>query len=213
MENHETNFNEFIGWFIALIFPFAALGLMEVTKMPIISAAIYYLVCGIYIRYKLDGKLPYLKPQFSKVKLESFLFLIGALICAYLYLVGVKPVEVITGEMIINLFVFAIINGTFEHLVWVNIYDLAGQRKKYLGVIASTIYVGLIHAMFWSKFIPAPEAENNFVFILSQLLILWIPLRIYAKTKDLTIWSIQHILYNILAVVVGGFGISLYLFH
>ena len=213
MENNEVDFNEFVGWFIALMFPFAAFGLMEVTKMPIISAAIYYLVFGIYLRYKMDGRLPYFKPQLSKVKLESFIFLLVAILCAYLYITQVKPVDIKTSEMVINLFVFAMINGTFEHLVWVNIYDLAGQRKKYLGVIASTIYVGLIHAMFWSKFIPAPNGGNAFLFILSQVLVLWVPLRIYAKTKDLTIWSIQHILYNVLAVVIGGFGISMYLFH
>jgi len=76
MENTKANFNEFIGWFIALLFPFAAFGLMEVTKIPIISAAIYYLVFGIYIRYKLDGRLPYLKSQLKKIKLESFAFFI-----------------------------------------------------------------------------------------------------------------------------------------
>lgn len=120
---------------------------------------------GIYIRYKPDGRLPYLKPQFKKVKVESLAFLLGAILCSYLYLNGVKSVKISTSEMFINLFVFALINGTFEHLVWVNIYDLAGQRKKYLGLIASSIYVGLIHAMFWSKFITVPKGGNAFIFM------------------------------------------------
>jgi len=130
----------------------------------------------------------------------------------HIYIKEVNPVHINTSDMIINLFAFALINGTFEHLVWVNIYDLAGKRKKYLGVIATTVYVGLIHILYWSKFIPAPDVGNTPIFMVNQFLLLFIPLRIYAKTKDLTLWSIQHVIYNILAVAIGGFGISMFLF-
>lgn len=206
------NFTEFIGWSIALLFPFAALGLMEITKMPILSSIIYYSVLGIYLRIKIDGKLPYFKPQLKKVMLETILFILSAILCNYLYLSGGSSLQPITWELIINLFVFALINGTFEHLVWVNIYELAGKRNKYLGVLASTIYVGLIHSIFWLKFLPPTKTSSIVLFVLCQFLIFFIPLRIYEKTKDLTLWSIQHILYNSLAVLFGGFSIMMYMF-
>lgn len=211
MENKTINFNEFIGWFIALLFPFAARGLMDITRIPLISAIIYYSVFGIYIRIKMDGRLPYFKPQLNKIKWEILIFALVAVSCSILYVTGVSAVKVSTWSMVMNLVVFALINGTFEHLVWVNIYELTASRNKYLGVAASTIYVGLIHAIYWSQFIPSPKGGNVILFMVFQLLILWIPLRIYIKTKDLTIWSIQHILYNTLAVIIGGFGIGLYI--
>lgn len=211
IENKNVDFNEFIGWFTALLFPFAARGLLDITRIPIISSSIYYLVFGIFIRIKLDGHLPYFKPQFIKVKWETAGFFLSAVLSSFLYLNGVNPISLPATSMAANLIVFALINGSFEHLVWANIYELAGSRHKYMGVAAATIYVSLIHALFWGRFIPSPHGGSSIFFILSQLLVLWIPLRIYVKTKDLTIWSIQHILYNMLAVVIGGFGIGLYL--
>lgn len=202
---------QFTGWFIAIGFPFMAYALMEMTGIPLLSALLYYLVFGILIRLMLFGRLPYFRIQLVKVKWEALLFLVSAILCSVLYARGFTTVPAVSSGLIINLFVFALINGSFEHLVWVNIYELAGYRKKYLGVIASILYVGAIHAMFWSRFIPASGSSNPLVFIIPQILILWIPLRIYAKTGDLTLWSIQHILYNILAVLIGGFSIGMYL--
>lgn len=207
----QLNLNEFVGWFIALMFPFAAYGLMEITRIPILSALIYYGVCGIYIRMKLDGKLPYFRPQMHKVKIEIGLFAMGGILCGALYLSGSYDMLPLSWELILNLFAFALLNGSFEHLVWVNIYDLAGVRKKYLGVIASTIYVGLIHVFYWTKFLPTEGIKYLVLFVVAQMLIFYIPLRIYEKTKDLTIWSIQHILYNCLSVLFGGFSIIMYL--
>lgn len=132
LESNETissklGLEEFVGWCIALLFPFAALGLMEVTKVPLLSALIYYGVFGIYLRIKMDGRLPYFKPQISKVRVETVLFIISGILCCYLYLSGASSLQPITWGLIINIFVFSILNGTFEHLVWVNIYDLAGK--------------------------------------------------------------------------------------
>ncbi len=193
------------------MFPFAAYGLMEITRIPLLSALIYYGICGIYIRIKLDGKLPYFNPQLKKVKVEVILFALSGILCGALYLSGEYSIHPISLGLVLNLFAFAILNGSFEHLVWVNIYDLAGERKKYLGVIASTIYVGLIHVFYWTRFLPTETIKYLPLFVSAQMLIFFIPLRIYEKTGDLTIWSIQHILYNCLSVLFGGFTIMMYL--
>ncbi len=203
--------DEFLGWMIALLFPFAAVGLMDVTGVPLLSALVYYFVFGVYLRVKMTGSLPYFKPQLGRVKIEALLLALSGILCGYLYLAGEGELQTLNVGLILNLVVFTLLNGTFEHLVWVNIYELAGKRKKYLGVIASTIYVSLIHTCFWLHFLPTGTIENIPLFVAAQLLIFYIPLRIYVKTNDLTLWSIQHILYNALTVLFGGFSLWIFL--
>ena len=201
---------QFTGWFIALGFPLMASSFMDLTGIPLLSALIYYFIFGIFLRIRLLGRLPYFRIQFAKIKWEALLFGICAVVCSVLYATGFSSLPRFSYGLLINLFVFALLNGSFEHLVWVNIYDLAGYRCKILGVLASTIYVSAIHILFWTRFIPASNI-NLPAFIVSQTLLLWIPLRIYAKTGDVTLWSIQHIIYNTLAVLIGGFSIGMYL--
>lgn len=217
MENFSINplkqnikIKQYIGWFIALFFPFAARAIMDVTKIPLISALIYWLVCGILLRLQFEKDLPYFKPQFKKVKKELLLLILATAICAYLYISGSVKAKVPAQELILNAFVFAFLNGSLEQLVWVNILDLAGSRIKLNGYIAAFVFIGLIHAVFWGAFMPVP-ATNTLVFIACQIFIFVIPIFIYTKTKDLTIWTIQHILYNLMAVFFTNFGIHTFL--
>ncbi len=202
---------QYIGWFIAVFFPFTAKGIMDITKSPIISALIYWGVCGILLRLSFEKKLPFFKPQFSKVKKELLFLTLATALCAYLYISGSATSSVPVKELILNAFLFAILNGSFEHLVWVNIFDLAGSRIRLNGYIAAFVYVGLIHMFFWGSFMPVPQ-HNILLFIISQLLIFIIPLKMYIKTKDITIWSIQHILYNLIAVFFANFAASAFLY-
>lgn len=213
VDKKDLRSEEFVGWVIAVLFPFAAFGLMEITRIPFLSALIYYGIFGIYLRMKMDGRLPYFRPQMGNVKVEIIFFVLSALLCCYLFLSGESSLQPFNLGIILNLFAFTLLNGAFEHLVWVNIYELAGKRKKYLGVIATTIYVSLIHVFFWLKFLPTGTIKYLVVFVCAQMLILYIPLRIYAKTKDLTLWSIQHIIYNSLTVLFGGFTIWMFLIY
>lgn len=201
---------QYVGWFIALFFPFTARSLMDLTKVPFISALVYWLVCGVLLRLQFEKSLPYFKPQFKKVKKEILLLALATAFCAYLYISGSKTVRVPSWELILNALLFALLNGSFEHLVWVNILDLAGSRIKLNGYIAAFIYVGLIHAIYWGAFMPVPKT-NIILFIVSQVFIFSIPIVIYNKTKDITIWSIQHIIYNLLAVFFANFGVSTFL--
>lgn len=202
---------QYIGWFLAILFPFSARAIMDITKTPLISALIYWGVCGIALRLSYEKNLPYFKPQLKKVKKELVFFILATIFCGYLFVSGSVTLAVPVNELILNAFLFALLNGSFEHLVWVNIFDLAGSRIKLNGYIAAFIYVGLIHAIFWSRFMPVPQ-HNTLLFIVSQFLIFIIPLRMYTKTKDLTLWSIQHILYNLMAVFFTNFGVSAFLF-
>lgn len=201
---------QYVGWFIAIFFPFTARAIMDITKVPFISALVYWLICGILLRLQFEKSLPYFNPQFKKVKKEILLLVFATAFCAYLYISGSTTIKIPAKELIFNAFLFALLNGSFEHLVWVNILDLAGSRIKLNGYAAAFIYVGLMHAIFWGTFMPVPQS-NTILFIVSQVFIFVIPIIIYNKTKDITIWSVQHILYNLMAVFFTNFGVSTFL--
>lgn len=201
---------QYIGWFIALFFPFTARAIMDITKVPLISALIYWGICGVILRLSFEKKLPFFNPQFKKVKKEVVFLSLATALCAYLFISSAATIKIPARDLILNAFIFALLNGSFEHLVWINIFELAGAKIKLNGYLAAFIYVALIHAVFWGSFMPLPKV-NTIIFIISQILIFVIPFIIYNKTKDITIWSIQHILYNLLAVFFLGFGISAFL--
>ncbi|WP_125154137.1 hypothetical protein [Clostridium rectalis] len=198
---------QYLGWFITFTFPLAVREIMELTKSPFLAALAYWIVCGILLRFTIGGKLPYFKPQWKKVKKETIILFLSTILCGYLYVNNSVPQHTNLKDMAINIFLFAILNGTFEHLVWINIFDLAGSKIKINGFIASFIYTGLIHMLFWSEFMPTPVV-NTWTFLVCQAFMFTIPYIIYIKTEDITIWSIQHIIYNFIAVIFMGFGAS-----
>lgn len=203
---------QFLGWFIALVFPFAVTGIMQITKMPILAAMVYWGLCGVALRIVMEKKLPYFNMQIDKVKKEVvFLILITVAICFFFYginMYGYKKSSL--SDELLNLLIFALLNGSFEQLVWINIIDLAGCKDKMLGFAASAIYVVLIHFLFWFKFMPMPQG-NIVLFILAQGVMYFTTIVIYAKTNDITIWSIQHVIYNAAVVLLTGFGATNFL--
>lgn len=213
MDNHVNpikqgaRVKQFIGWFIAILFPFTAIGIMNMTKIPLIAVLLYLGVCGVLLRLSIEKKLPYLNPQFSKVKKETGFLVIATIISSYICINGSNVSITINKDIILNILIFGVLSGIFEQLVWINIIELAGSRIKILGFVASCIYIILIEGYFWNSIINMPIASNA-LFILSQILMILISVFIYIKTQDLTIWSMQHIIYNIIIIICGNFGIS-----
>lgn len=201
---------QFLGWFLAIMFPFAARGIMDSSKIPMASALIYWLICGILLRYLLERKLPYFRPKFTLVKNEVIVLAAVTAVSAYLYRTNVDPTAVSLRDLILNGLLFAFLNGWFEQLVFANIYDLAGCKIKLEGIIAAIISIILIYAFYWKNFMPVHLA-GSITFLTSQCLAFIIGIRIYNKTEDLTIWSVQQIVYNLFAVFLGGFGINMFI--
>ncbi|KAJ50853.1 hypothetical protein BD780_003667 [Clostridium tetanomorphum] len=203
---------QYLGWFITFTFPLAIKELMEMTNRPIIAAAFYWFICGILLRYTMEQRLPYFNPNYKKVKREIILLFLVTFLCGYLYVdwIGYSKV-MINRNLVMNMFIFALLNGAFEHLVWINIFDLAGSKLKINGFMAACIYTVLIHILFWSKFMPIPGLDKV-LFLLSEGLMFIIPFIIYVKTEDITIWSIQHIIYNLIIVIFGGFGANSFIY-
>lgn len=213
MDNHinpikqNVRVKQFVGWYITLLFPFTAVGITDITKIPLLAASVYWVVCGIILRYCMEKSFPYLHPQLGKVKKETVSLLLTTALASYFYIASFKGHTISSTDTIISILVYALINGTFEQLVWVNIMELVGTKFKILGFVASFIYVVLINYFFWFKFVPMPAGYGT-IFVLSEIVIYFINLTIYIKTQDLTIWSIQHVIYNLVIIFTTGFGIN-----
>lgn len=198
-----------IGWFLAIVFPFSAWGIVKLTNAPIIIPLIYWIGMGIILRYTFDIKLPYFNIQIGKIKKETLIFVIITAIGGYYYSRGVK-IEPNSAYLIFNPLLYGIVNGLLEVLVWVNIVDLAGAKIKLNGYVAIFIYVGMIDFLFWNN--KSPNFQGNLVaFIVIEAIMLITGLAIYKKTEDITLWSIQHMVYNIIVVMLTGSGTNLFL--
>jgi hypothetical protein len=202
---------QYLGWFVTFVFPLAAKQLMEITLMPIAVAIFYWIACGILLRYTMYKSLPYFKPQCKKVTKEIIILFLVTFICAFLYnRYNIVTYAKINKDLIISVIIFTVLNGIFEPLVWVNIFDLAGNKLKINGFLAAFIYTILMHFLFWNRIISFPQG-NRSLFIICQGIMFIISFVIYAKTEDITIFSIQQIIYNLILVLFGGFGVSSFL--
>ncbi|MBC2580914.1 hypothetical protein [Clostridium sp. DJ247] len=199
------NIKQYIGWSIALFFPFAIKGVSDVIKLPLLAAVIYWSVFGIFLRHLMSKRLPYFDPKIREVKKEIIILLMITILSVYFHMSTYTQNNLPLRDIVLNSLLFAFLNGCFEQLVWVNILDLAGARIKLNGFIAAFIYVTLINSLFWDQFIPM-EHNRVIFFIVSQILLNIVPFIIYIKTEDITIWSIQHIIYNIILVILSEFG-------
>lgn len=202
---------QFLGWFIAVLFPFTAKGLMDYIKNPYISVIIYFIVCGVLLRYLMDKKLPYFNPQIKKVKREIIVLVVSSIICEFLYINMSSTHIASSNALLTNLFLYGIIGGCFEQLVWINIFELAGAKSKIIGSAAAIVNIALMYCIFWGQIMPL-TITNNIWFILAQLVVISSAFTIYIKTNDITIWSIQHIICNLISIFYLGFGTGLFLY-
>ena len=209
----DSSVKVFLGICLAVFFPFAAKAIMEYTGAPIVSAALYWLIFGLILKMIVSKRFPYFNIQFNKIWIETIALLIVDAVAFYIYIresaISFGSIK-INQDILINLIIFAVLDGIFEQIVWINIYELFGNKFKVVGLLFSVGFVTLMYLLFWSKFIPMP-GNNIQLFILLQILLYALPFAIYIKTRDLTIWTIQHILYNIIIVLIGNFGFSVFL--
>jgi predicted Abi (CAAX) family protease len=100
-----------------------------------------------------------------------------------------------------------------EQLLWVYIFDAfetrwTERRKRFIGgvigMLMAVIFVGLIHVMFWSKFLPSFESITPWsqIFLIAQFLITPGYLLLYRRTGSMWPVFAIHIIAD--AVLVLG---------
>lgn len=201
---------EYIGWCTVFLFPFALMGLTETIKIGVAVVLIYIIINGFFLRKLIDNKIPYFNLRFKGIHNEIFMAVTVLIVGAFI-LFNKLGIQTYTYEEILLLAIFFVfLKGMFEQLITINIFDLVGCKIKLPGYIAAFFNTILMYTLFWDKFIIASPL-NRLIIILFQLLITFISINIFYKTKDITICAVFQILFNIIIVLSCGFNINLYL--
>jgi hypothetical protein len=195
---------EFIGWFAAVFFPFADLGISETTGGGAIAALIYFGICGWLMRTIADSGMPYFNPRLKTVikqlmRLAFVCILFGIVISAEHEF---KTYPMLEAVMLVTLFVVP--KGVFEQLVTVNLFELAGARIKMMGYAAGIMGSVMMYLLYWDKFITV-TLLGGLVLIIFQVILNFFAINIYRKTKDITVCSILQIIFNLAVVFFCGF--------
>jgi len=201
---------EFIGWFAAVIFPFAAMGISMTTGGGVIAALIYFGICGWLLRTLADSGMPYFNPKLRNVakQLVRLAFVCVLFLILILTEYEFKAYPVLEGIMLVTLFVLP--KGIFEQLVTANVYDLAGSRVKLSGYAAGILSSVMMYLLYWDKFITV-SLMNGLVLILFQGVLNFFTINMYRKTKDITVCCIIQVLFNLAVIFFCGFGSIPYL--
>ncbi|HEY5575539.1 MAG TPA: hypothetical protein VIK34_02350 [Clostridiaceae bacterium] len=199
-----TKMKELIGWFAAVIFPFASIGISGTTGGGAIAALIYFGICGWLMRTIADSGMPYFNPGLKTV-IKQLMRL--AFVCILFWIVisaeyEFKTYPVLEAAMLVTLFVLP--KGVFEQLVTVNLFELAGARVKLMGYAAGIMSSVMMYLLYWDKFIKV-SLLGGLVLILFQVILNFFTINIYRKTKDITVCSILQILFNLAVVFFCGF--------
>lgn len=202
---------EFAGWVIAVFFPLAARGLVQVIHIPIISAYMASLICGVLFSLVLSNSLPYFHINIKAAKFETASICIVALTSIIIYAANYKFAFHMNFEVLMNIVAFSLLYGAFEQLIWINIVDTAGAKNKLMGFSAVVIYEILMYLLFLSMFIKI-TGTLGVLFLIAYTIMNIYGLIIFIKTVDITIWSIVNVILSIVIVLVNNFGINKFIF-
>jgi hypothetical protein len=213
----------------AIVMPILAGYLFDFTG-AIIPMAIYYGLFAILIvrwrRGHLDYKLQWgaLRAQFRSYLTPLFgvlLFLQTILvITSWFTLVRVGVLDPL--GWILTLVIWAPINAFSEQLIWLYTFDSfaefykQGRKRTTLVFIGGALYIaliGLIHALFWGKFLLGSSYMFPFtqLFIIIQFIMPIGYIFLYRRTGSMWPIGIIHLYLNITGVLFSGYSILPYL--
>ncbi|MFO8017229.1 MAG: CPBP family glutamic-type intramembrane protease [Promethearchaeia archaeon] len=119
---------------------------------------------------------------------------------------------------------WAPINAFMEQILWIYLFEAfanqeySGAKKNFLrivGLVMSLIFVGMIHALFWDKFLMQFGQTSPYyeIFFISQFIIVLGYIFLYEKTKSMLPLFFIHIITDITAVIGSNYSIIPYLFN
>jgi hypothetical protein len=173
---------------------------------------LYYGVFCVAIVLWRKKSLDYVRPVSWSFKLFVGLLALQLFVQTIAYLT-IIPVNDPREGVLLTLLIWVPINAAMEQLLWVYIFDAfetrwTERRKRFIGgvigMLMAVIFVGLIHVMFWSKFLPSFESITPWsqIFLIAQFLITPGYLLLYRRTGSMWPVFAIHIIAD--AVLVLG---------
>jgi len=211
-----TNLDLALATAVALGLPPAAAWLEERTGGAGTSLILYYAVCCVALVRWRTGTLDYRWPP--RWPWEIFLpSLLLPLASAAINREALPDAGASTAGLWLTLLVWAPLNGALEQLSWFYVLDAWRNRWRDgaarwlglgVGVLLLLALVGMIHALFWSRFLPLAEPTplSRFVIPLNVLLTLAYGL-LYYRTRSMWPVFVVHLLVDLQLVLLANYSI------
>jgi hypothetical protein len=122
-------------------------------------------------------------------------------------------------DVLLTLLIWVPLNAAMEQLLWVYIFDAfetrwTEKRKRFLGgvvgMLLAVIFVGLIHVIFWTKFLPSFESIMPWsqLFLIAQFVITPGYLLLYRRTGSMWPIFVIHIISDAVLVLSAMYSIG-----
>jgi hypothetical protein len=213
----------------AILMPIAAGVLFDLTGALLPMAMYYGLFAILIVRWR-RGSLNYeiqkgnLRTQFRSYLTPLFiiLFMLQGVLVVTSWFTLVRTGFLDPIGWILTLLIWAPINAFAEQLIWVYTFDSfaefykEGRKRSVMVIIGGALYlaiIGLIHALFWGKFL----LESNYVFGFTQIFFIIqfiIPIGyifLYRRTGSMWPLGFIHVFLNLTGVLFSGYSILPYL--
>lgn len=179
---------------------------------------LYYGIFCVAIVLWRKKSLDYVKPFSWSIKLFIGLLVLQMVgqIAGYLTII---PVNDPWGGVLLTLLIWVPLNAAMEQLLWVYIFDAfetrwTEKRKRFLGgvvgMLLAVIFVGLIHVIFWTKFLPSFESIMPWsqLFLIAQFVITPGYLLLYRRTGSMWPVFLIHIISDAVLVLSAMYSIG-----
>jgi hypothetical protein len=213
----------------AIVMPIVA-GFVFDLAGALIPMAIYYGLFAILIVKWRRGSLDYaiqkdnVKGQFRKYLTPLFfvLFILQTVIVFSSWFTLVRVEDSTLIGWLLTLLIWAPVNAFSEQLIWLYTFDSFAEyykegRKRtatvFIGGALYIVLIGLIHALFWAKFL----LESSYMFPFTELFFLIqfiMPIGyifLYRRTGSMWPLGIIHVYLNLTGVLFSGYSILPYL--
>ena len=206
---------------IALAFPFAAGFLYDATG-AFLPMLLYYGLAWGMTKWR-RGATGYGNPFPARPPLAFYInisLILAGLVCAWL-----SPIVQPTAEplgVLLTALIWAPLNAASEQILWIYIFDawdLYPQQYRIgyrlLGLLFFSAFVGLIHALFWVKFLHTVQDGTVFgtIFVVITSLTGFIHIIVWRQSKQMVFTFIPHLLLNLLPLFWTNYSMLPYLFQ
>lgn len=217
-----TNLDLGLAVAVALLLPVISSLLFAVTGAFIPMILYYGLAWGI-VKWR-RGSSGYFKPFPKQITVFFYINLVVilcSLFCAY-FARNQFPGSSFTGVLLTAL-IWAPINAASEQLLWIYLFeawDLYPKKQhpllfRLIGLTLFTAFVGLIHTLFWAKFLVTVDSTLIFglIFIILTTASGFLHLIVWRKSNHMILTFIPHFLLNLIPIFWTNYSILPYLFR
>ena len=206
---------------IALLLPIIAGQLYGLTG-ALIPMLLYYGLAWIIVKWR-RGSTGYLNPLPKKITAFFYLnvgVIFSSLVCAYLAR-NTFPGNDTTG-IVITALVWAPLNAATEQLLWIylfEVWDLFPSKPRpgfrLIGLILFAAFVGMIHTMYWAKFLTTVDEKQVFgvAFILLTSVSGFLHLIVWRKSNHMVFTFIPHYFLNLIPIFWTSYSVLPFLFQ